>query len=109
MQAQLVEDALRRPDLGLAAVDQHEVGHGPAALLGGALIARPGGAEPAAEHLAVRGDVVRAVDRADAEAPVLPGSRLAVLEHDHARDRLAALEVRDVIALDPARETRQRE
>src|SRR4029078_2680100 len=35
--------------------------------------------------------------------PVLAGPGLPVLEDDHAPDRLAALEVADVVALDPER------
>ena len=59
--------------------------------------------EPAAEHLLVAGEVVRSLDRPDPEPAVLAGARLAVLEHDHAADRFAALEVADVVALDAQR------
>ncbi len=55
------------------------------------------------------GEVVRAGDGLDLEPPVLAGARLAVLEDDHAADRLAALEVADVVALDPRRRTGQPE
>ena len=53
------------------------------------------------------GEVVRACDGLDPEPPVLAGARLAVLEDHHAADRLAALEVADVVALDPERSGRQ--
>ena len=55
------------------------------------------------------GEVVRAADRLDLEPPVLAGARLAVLEDDHAADRLAALEVADVVALDAGRRAGQAE
>ena len=47
--------------------------------------------------------------RLDLEPAVLAGPGLAVLEDDHAADRLAALEVADVVALDPQRRTGQAE
>ncbi len=53
------------------------------------------------------GEVVRPLHGLDAEPPVFPGPRLAVLEHDHAADRLRALEVGDVVALDAERRPRQ--
>src|SRR5207245_6671165 len=56
-----------------------------------------------------RREVVRALDRLDLEAPVFPRPRLALLEHDHAPDRVGALDVRDVVALDPERRPRQPE
>src|SRR5439155_6910214 len=68
VEAELVEDLLRGVHLGAAAVDDHEVRHLPAALLGRALVATGGQLEPAPEHLLVRGDVVRALDPADPEA-----------------------------------------
>ena len=55
------------------------------------------------------GEVVRALDALDPEAPVLAAARLAVLEDDHAADRLGALEVRDVVALDAHRRSGQAE
>ena len=55
------------------------------------------------------GEVVRSLDALDPEAPVLAAARLAFLEHDHAPDRLGALEVRDVVALDAHRRSGQGE
>src|SRR4029077_13738540 len=43
------------------------------------------------------------------EPPVLAGAGLAVLEDDHAADRLAPLEVADVVALDARWGSRQSE
>src|SRR5262249_52177075 len=45
----------------------------------------------------------------DAELPVLAFAHPAVFAHDHRRHRLAALDRRDVEALDAARQRRQRE
>ena len=61
VQPELVEDRLGRADLALAAVDDDEVRHRPAALLLAALLARPGHPEPAAQDLLVAGEVVRAL------------------------------------------------
>ena len=107
VQAELVEDGLGRRDLALPAVDDHEVRELPAQLLGAALVAGLRPAEAAQEHLLVAGEVVRALDRADPEAAVVPGPRPALLEDDHAADRLGALERADVVALDAHRRTRQ--
>ena len=103
VEAQLVEDLLGRGDLALAAVDDHEVGHRPAELLGFALLPVPCPPEPSPQDLLVRGEVVRSDDRPDLEPAVLARPRLALLEHDHAADRIGALDVRDVVALDPER------
>ena len=65
--------------------------------------------EPAAQDLLVAREVVRALDALDPEAPVLAAPRPALLEHDHAADRLGALEVRDVVALDAHRRSGQAE
>ena len=100
VQAQFVEDLLGRAHLALAAVDDDQVRHRPATLLVRPLLPVLGEAEPAAQHFLVAGEVVRALDRPDLEPAVLAGARLAVLEDDHAADRLAALEVADVVALD---------
>ena len=107
VQAELVEDLLGGTDLALAAVDDDEVRHRPATLLLAPLVAVLGQAEPAAEDLLVAREVVRALDGLDLEPAVLAGPRLAVLEHDHAADRLAALEVADVVALDAQRRAGQ--
>src|SRR5206468_4270409 len=61
VQPELVENAFRRPDLRLAAVDQDQVRHRPATLLGRALVAGACAAEPAPEDLAVGRDIVRAL------------------------------------------------
>ena len=58
-------------------------------------------------HLVHRRDIVLAVDRADDEAPVLALARQPVLEHDHGGDHLGALQVGDVVTLDPQRRARQ--
>ena len=50
-----------------------------------------------------RRDVVLAVDASDHEAPVFGLAGQAVLEDDHRGDDLGALEVGDVVALDPQR------
>src|SRR5439155_23613071 len=63
--------------------------------------------EAASQDFLMGGDVVRALHRPDPESAVLPRPRLAVLEDDHRADRLGALEVRDVITLDPGRERGQ--
>ncbi len=55
------------------------------------------------------GEVVGALDGLDPEPAVLARARLAVLEDDHAADRLAALEVADVVALDAQRRPGQSE
>ena len=52
-------------------------------------------------------EVVGALDRLDREAAVLLLGRSAVVEDDHAGDRVGALDVGDVEALDPARQARQ--
>ena len=69
----------------------------------------PCAAEAPSQHLPVAGEVVAALDGPDPEAAVLAGARPALLEHDHAADRLRALEVADVVALDAHRRRRQAE
>ena len=101
VEAELGEDLGRGADLALAAVDDHQVGQPPAELLGTALLGRRCPPEAPPEDLLVAGEVVGAVDRLDPEAAIVTGPRLAVLEDDHAGDRLGALEVADVVALDP--------
>ena len=68
-----------------------------------ALLAARRPPEPSPQHLLVAREVVRPLDGLDPEPPVLPRPRPALLEHHHAADRVAALEVRDVVALDPHR------
>ena len=65
--------------------------------------------EPAGDHLVDRGDVVGAVVAADAEPAVLALARQAVLEHDHRRHDVRALQVGHVVALDPQRRVVQAE
>src|SRR5690348_13622235 len=60
-------------------------------------------AEPPGDHLVDRGDVVGAAGALDREPAVLALARQAILEHDHRRDHVRALEVRHVVALDPQR------
>ena len=103
MQAELVEDGLRGRDLALAAVDDDEIRQLPAELLGAALVAGLGPPEPARQDLLVAGEVVRALDGPDPEAAVLPRPWPALLEDDHAADRLGTLERADVVALDAHR------
>src|SRR6185503_2686275 len=95
---------LGRADLALPAIDDHEVGHGPAALLLAAFVARSRDPESPAQDLLVAGEVVGALHGLYSEPAVLAAARLAVLEHEHAADRFAALEVGDVVALDAERQ-----
>ena len=107
MQAQLGEHFCRGADLALAAIDDHEVGHLPAQLLLAPLFPSSRPSEAAPQDLLVRGEVVRTRDGLDPEPSVLPRPRLALLEHDHAADRLGTLDVADVVALDAHRHGRQ--
>jgi hypothetical protein len=100
VEAQLAQDGEIGRQLALAAVDEDQVGQGPAELLRAPLLAGLRPLEPAPQHLGVAGEVVLAGDALDPEAPVGAAARLAVLEDDHAADRLAALDRRDVVALD---------
>src|SRR4029453_9001257 len=61
------------------------------------------GAPAGARDPAQGGHVVLALDRADLEAAVLALAGQAVLEHHHRAHDLVALEVGDVVALDPQR------
>ena len=63
--------------------------------------------EAPAQHLLDRGHVVGALDGLDLELAVAALLRLAVLEHHHRADRVGALGVRDIVALDPRRQPRQ--
>ncbi len=60
-------------------------------------------AEPAGDHLVDGADVVLPLDRLDREPAVLALAGEAVLEHDHGRDHVRALQVGDVVALDAQR------
>ncbi len=107
VQPELVEDLPGGADLARAAVDDDEVGQRASAAPrppSSPVRARP---EAAPEDLLVAGEVVRALDRPDPEAPVLAGARPAVLEDDHAADRVAALDGADVVALDAQSAARQ--
>ena len=63
----------------------------------------PRARQASGEHLVHGGEVVRALDRFDAEVPVFPVRGLAVDRHDHARHGQHTLRVRDVVALDAPR------
>ena len=63
VQAQLVEHLARRADLALAAVDDDQVGHAPAQLLGATLLGIERTPEAASQHLLVAGEVVLAPAR----------------------------------------------
>src|SRR5437867_1683136 len=68
--------------------------------LGGAL-------EAPTQYLLNRSDIVRARDSLDFELAVAVLLRLAVLEHHHRANRVGALGVRNVVALDPRRQACQ--
>ena len=86
------------PELALAAVHDQQVGQ---VVLGhGARIA-------AGEHLVHHAEVVRALDRLDAEAAIAVLVRLALVEDDHRAHRQIALDVRDVETLDTFRRVAQ--
>src|SRR5579875_3638769 len=76
---------------------------GPAGLLALVQVA----AEPAADHLVDRGDVVAGAP--DREPAVLALAGQAVLEDDHRRDHVRALQVGHVVALDAQRRVVQAE
>ena len=103
VQAELVEDLLGGADLALAAVDDHEIRHRPAEGLLGAFVAVLRPPEAAPEDLLVGGEVVGSLDGPDLEPAIFARPRPALLEHHHAPDRVRALDVRDVVALDPER------
>ena len=94
--------------LGPAPVDHDQVGRvgelppPPVLFLGEVPLGGQAG-QAAGQDLAQGGHVVLALDRADLEAPVLALAGQAVLEHHHRAHHLAALEVGDVVALDPQR------
>ena len=67
----------------------------------GLLVEQP--PEPPGDHLVHGGHVVLPLDPLDHEPAVLALARQAVLEDDHARHDLGALEVGDVVALDAQR------
>ncbi len=65
--------------------------------------------EPAGDDLVDGADVVLPLDGLDREAAVLALAGQAVLEHDHRRDHVGALQVRHVVALDAQRRLVQAE
>ena len=73
----------------------------------GLLVEQP--PEPPGDHLVHRRDVVLAVDALDHEPAVLALAGQAVLEDHHRGDHLGALEVGDVVALDPQRHLVERQ
>ena len=91
-----------RRQLPLAAVDHDEVRDGREALVVPPGVARVAQArEAAGDHLPHRREVVLAVEPSDRERAVVRLLRLGVDEHRHRGDDVAALQVRDVEALDP--------
>ncbi len=123
--AQLVQRPLGGGDLRLAAVDDDELRRigeplgSPvvvlqllAGFLTGFLAVRPLAGllllgdvalEAAADHLVHGPDVVLPLEALDLEAPVLALALEAVLEDDHGGHHVVALEMGDVVALDPQR------
>ena len=94
-EAQLLEGLDRGPELSLAAVDQDELRQ----LL--PFLQQP--AVAPADDLAHRGEVVRSTGHAlHPELPVVGLLRKALLEDNHRRHHVRALDVRDVEALDAA-------
>ena len=124
---QPVQRPLRRGDLRWPPVDHHQVGRvgeaaRPAGLgvdagRAGAGVGRLGDgrllvdvpAEPSGEHLVHPRGVVLPVGAAHGEPAVLALARQPVLEDHHRRDDLGALQVGDVVALDPQRRVGQLE
>ena len=60
-------------------------------------------AEPAPQDLLQHGEVIGTLHGLDPEVAVVGRLRAAILEHHHGTDRILALDVRDVVALDPHR------
>ena len=95
----------RRRQLALAAVDHDQVRRRRERLvvvLGRGAVLQP--REAARDDLRERGEVVLPVERAHAELAVVRLLRHRVLEDDHRADHRLALDVRDVVALDPQRQ-----
>ena len=93
VEAELLQDLQPHVELAAAAVDQDQVRQRRP------LLQRP--REPPRENLGERGKVVRAGHGLDAEALVVLLLHAPVFPHDQGADLLAALDVRDVVALDP--------
>src|SRR5215203_339935 len=100
----LLEDGDDSGELPLTAVEQDQV-RGRRELLVVGLEAL----EPAADDLGHAGEVVGALYRPDLEPPVLALCRASSLEHDHGGHGVGPHGVRDVVALDPDRQPRERE
>ena len=101
VEAEVLEHLEPHIELAAAAVDQDQIRQGRP------LLQRP--REPPREDFAERGEVVRAGDALDAEPLVVVLLHAPVFPHDHGADLLAALDMGDVVALDPVREPGQRE
>ena len=97
-QVRRVGELLRRGDVRLGSVAS---GIAQRVELAGLLPLGQVAAEPADDHLVDGGDVVSAVQALDGEPAVLALAGQPVLEDDHGRDDVRALEVGDVVALDP--------
>ncbi len=128
--AQLVQRPPRRRHLRTPAVDHHQLRRvreapRPAVLLrhggrhlaadralgplAGALLLGQVAPEPAEDDLVHGADVVLPLEPLDLEAPVLALALQTVLEDDHGRDHVLALQVGDVVALDAQRRAVQSE
>src|ERR1019366_1760416 len=120
--AQLLQRLHCRADLAMAAVDHEQVrrvgefppgwwlavdrgggGISDCVALAGFVALLQVAPEPAADHLADGGDIIGAVQALDGEPAVLRLAGQAVLEHHHRCDHVSALQVGDVVALDPQR------
>ena len=96
-----------RRQLPFAAVDQDQVREpAEAGLLGGAFFGPGMPAESAPQYLLQHREIVGALHRLDAEMPVMRRLGPALFEDDHRAHRVLALDVRDVVALDPHRQCR---
>ena len=104
-ETELLEHAHGDVELALAAVDHEQVRRvrEPLARVRAFVALAEVVAEPAGEHLFHRREVVLVVERLHLEAAVVGALGDAVFHHDHRRDDLGALDVRDVEALDAQR------
>src|SRR5947208_9586613 len=101
VEAEVLQHLEPHVELATAAVDQDEIREWRP------LLQRP--REPPREDLAERGEVVRSRDGLDPEALVVLLLQAPVFPYDHGADLLRALDVRDVVALDPVGEPGQGE
>ena len=95
---QLAQHLDRDPELALAAVHDQQVGQ---------VVLGHGARVPPRQDLVHHAEVVRALDRLDAEAAVALLVRLALVEDDHRAHRQIALDVGDVETLDAFRRVAQ--